>query len=114
MSIQKIMISAATISALAALAVPASAQSAPAQGVQAQAAPVQAYRVGPGGWVKPNKKPPAPTGSSGGGWSPAPNPGGSSGGATSIPEPSNLVMLAVGVTGLVAGRIAARRRRKQG
>jgi len=32
--------------------------------------------------------------------------------ATMIPEPSNLLMLGLGVAGLIAGRLVARRRRK--
>ncbi|QJB68831.1 PEP-CTERM sorting domain-containing protein [Parasphingorhabdus halotolerans] len=38
--------------------------------------------------------------------------GGSSSGGTQIPEPSNFMMLGLGVGGLVAGRLVARRRRK--
>lgn len=37
--------------------------------------------------------------------------GGSSSGGTPIPEPSNMIMLALGVAGLVAGRFAARSKR---
>ncbi len=37
--------------------------------------------------------------------------GGSSSGGTPVPEPSNMLMLALGVAGLVAGRFAARRKR---
>lgn len=36
----------------------------------------------------------------------------SSGGGTPVPEPSNLLMLGLGLSGLIAGRLAARRRRK--
>ena len=39
--------------------------------------------------------------------------GGSSTGGTQVPEPSNLLMLGLGVAGLVAGRFAARRKRKR-
>ncbi len=39
--------------------------------------------------------------------------GGSSSGGTPVPEPSNMLMLALGVAGLVAGRFAARRKRKK-
>ncbi|WP_229954293.1 PEP-CTERM sorting domain-containing protein [Parasphingorhabdus litoris] len=39
--------------------------------------------------------------------------GGSSSGGTPIPEPSNVMMLALGVAGLVAGRFAARKKRKK-
>ncbi len=39
-------------------------------------------------------------------------PGGSSTGGTEITEPSNILMLGLGVAGLVAGRLAARRKRK--
>jgi len=38
--------------------------------------------------------------------------GGSSKEGTPIPEPSNLLMLMLGLAGLVAGRAAARRRKK--
>ncbi len=39
-------------------------------------------------------------------------PGGSSTGGTTVPEPSNLLMLGLGVVGLIAGRMFARRRKK--
>ncbi len=38
--------------------------------------------------------------------------GGSPNGGTAVPEPSNLLMLGLGVMGLIAGRMAARRRKK--
>lgn len=36
---------------------------------------------------------------------------GNSNGGTSVPEPSNLLMLGLGVVGLIAGRLVARRRK---
>ncbi|WP_430415672.1 PEP-CTERM sorting domain-containing protein [Parasphingorhabdus sp.] len=38
--------------------------------------------------------------------------GGSSSGGAPVPEPSNLLMLGIGIVGLVTGRFVARRRRK--
>ena len=38
--------------------------------------------------------------------------GGSSSGGTPVPEPSNLMMLGLGLVGLIGGRLVARRRKK--
>jgi len=51
-------------------------------------------------------------GSSGGSTPTPPPSGGSSGGGTPVPEPSSMMMLGLGLGGLVAGRVAAKRRKK--
>lgn len=56
-----------------------------------------------------DKPPQSPPTSSSGGPS---TPGGSSGGPVSVPEPEQFALFALGVAGLAAGRVLAKRRRR--
>ena len=63
---------------------------------------------GSSGYGSTSNKPRTPKGSS----NAVHSSDGASKGGTPVPEPSNLLMLVLGLVGLIAGRMAARRRKK--
>jgi len=99
----------AILTAAAALAIAAGVPADAAQNSNNHGAVKGLHHSGAGSSNWASRSPPATPKASAGRSSPA---GGSSSDRRRVPEPSNLLMLGLGVVGLIIGRMTARRRKK--